>query len=297
MFLQNDVTFERKFSLDWGDAETDAYIESLLKDVLHEIGRKILHRLISSINRRMHKGFPEMLTYLLNKPMEYCSHMFVHVQYDTLYRVLYAIILARNENARLEEQPLTVPVSRKAKLVFSDYRFRPKSLDCFPFYFFFAACDAVTKLTSESLQWEVLYSVDRQCTKRQDTAKLLYSLTCPRRFLVDSQGQPVHVYDYYVRLRVDKPWYVPLLSGQLPRIPDATSTAKERGTFALRMMVLFRAHRDQESFVEEIFRGTIVSGTEDGVWDFVYKEYLRWKEHDIDAVARRIHAKQMFRVH
>ena len=60
MFLQNDVTFERKFSLDWGDAETDAYIESLLKDVLHEIGRKILHRLISSINRRMHKGFPEM---------------------------------------------------------------------------------------------------------------------------------------------------------------------------------------------------------------------------------------------
>ena len=29
---QNDVTFERKFSLDWGDAETDAYIQSLLKD-------------------------------------------------------------------------------------------------------------------------------------------------------------------------------------------------------------------------------------------------------------------------
>ena len=114
LYLQNDVTFERKISLDWGDAETDAYIESLLKDALHEIGRKILHRLISSTNRRMHKGFPEMLTYLLNKPMEYCSHMFVHVQYDTLYRVLYAIILARNENARLEEQPLTVPVSRKA---------------------------------------------------------------------------------------------------------------------------------------------------------------------------------------
>ena len=31
----------------------------------HEISKKILHRLISATNRRMHKGFPEMLTYLL----------------------------------------------------------------------------------------------------------------------------------------------------------------------------------------------------------------------------------------
>ena len=43
----------------------------------HEVCRKLLHSLISSTNRRMHKGFPEMLTYLLRKPMEYCSHQFV----------------------------------------------------------------------------------------------------------------------------------------------------------------------------------------------------------------------------
>ena len=43
-----------------------------------DIARKILHRLIACTNRRMHKGFPEMLTYLLRKPMEYASHDFVH---------------------------------------------------------------------------------------------------------------------------------------------------------------------------------------------------------------------------
>ena len=62
----------------------------------HEIARKTLHQLQSSTNRRMHKGFPEMLTYLLNKPMEYCSHMFATVPYDPLYRVIYKLALAHN---------------------------------------------------------------------------------------------------------------------------------------------------------------------------------------------------------
>lgn len=44
-----------------------------------EIAKKIFRRLIFSGNRRMHKGFPEMLTYLLNKPMYYASHKFVPV--------------------------------------------------------------------------------------------------------------------------------------------------------------------------------------------------------------------------
>ena len=45
----------------------------------YRVARNILHRLTSGMNRRMHKGFPEMLTYLMRKPMEYCSHEFVHV--------------------------------------------------------------------------------------------------------------------------------------------------------------------------------------------------------------------------
>ena len=42
----------------------------------HEHARQNLRRLLSSINRRMHKGFPEMLTCLLRKPLEYSSHAF-----------------------------------------------------------------------------------------------------------------------------------------------------------------------------------------------------------------------------
>ena len=45
-----------------------------------EASRRLLHRLESSCNRRMHKGFPEMLTFLLGKPMEYRSHQFVYFQ-------------------------------------------------------------------------------------------------------------------------------------------------------------------------------------------------------------------------
>ena len=74
-----------------------------------------------------------------------------------------------------------------------------------------------------------------------------------------SDGEPLHKYDYYVRLRVDKPWKVPLLYGQLPRAPDSAATANERGTYALLMMVLFRPFRHPRSFVEEIFRGSQVS--------------------------------------
>ena len=52
----------------------------------HEVVRRVLHRLVSSTNRRMHKGFPEMLTYLLRKPMAYSSHHFVHLSVDTIFR-------------------------------------------------------------------------------------------------------------------------------------------------------------------------------------------------------------------
>ena len=39
-----------------------------------EHARKLLHRLLHSTNRRMHKGFPEMISYILQKPDHYASH-------------------------------------------------------------------------------------------------------------------------------------------------------------------------------------------------------------------------------
>ena len=98
------------------------------------------------------------------------------------------------------------------------------------------------------MQWESLYTLAKRHVERQDTAKLLYSLKFPTRALVDSDGEPLHKYDYYVRLRVDKPWKVPLLYGQLPRAPDSAATANERGTYGLLMMLLFRPFRHPRSF-------------------------------------------------
>ena len=68
------------------EAEINALRESGVDLEAREVARLILHRLVSSTNRRMHKGFPEMLTYLLRKPMYYGSHEFVSVLLDPLIR-------------------------------------------------------------------------------------------------------------------------------------------------------------------------------------------------------------------
>ena len=41
-----------------------------VKDSATAARKKSLHRLVSSTNRRMHEGFPEMLSYLLRKPYD-----------------------------------------------------------------------------------------------------------------------------------------------------------------------------------------------------------------------------------
>ena len=48
--------------------------------------KALLNRLLSATNRRMHKGFPEMLSYLLNKPSEYCSHEFTSLPIEGALR-------------------------------------------------------------------------------------------------------------------------------------------------------------------------------------------------------------------
>ena len=58
----------------------------------HEVCRKLLHSLMAATNRRMHKGFPEMLTYILRKPMEYCSHEFVAFPIEFHLRALLAVL-------------------------------------------------------------------------------------------------------------------------------------------------------------------------------------------------------------
>ena len=62
-------------------------------DIQPQEEAQILHRLQSATNRRMHKGFPEMLTYLLRRPMEYPSHKFISLNVHNKFRTFLIGIL------------------------------------------------------------------------------------------------------------------------------------------------------------------------------------------------------------
>jgi hypothetical protein len=73
----------------------------------------------------MHKGFPEMLTYLLRKPMEYCSHTFVYVSimpfvWDASIMVQSRFTAPREcEGQQRKDSALELPI--EAKIRVSDY--------------------------------------------------------------------------------------------------------------------------------------------------------------------------------
>ena len=60
---------------------------------------------------------------------------------------------------------------------------------------------------------------------------------------------PFHDNDYYVKLRTHTAWRVPLFHGKCPPRPIASASAKEKGLYALWLMLLFRAHRQLHDFV------------------------------------------------
>ena len=112
-----------------------------------ENSRRILHRLMSSTNRRMHKGFPEMFTYLLRKPMEYSSHEFVNLHVAAPFQIASGLLLAKifdksfgtrqclqpRESSR-EESDFHIR-AEAPYLAYTDYPFRPQQLEDFPLFF------------------------------------------------------------------------------------------------------------------------------------------------------------------
>ena len=112
---------------------------------------------MASTNRRMHKGFPEMLTYLLRKPMEYCSHQFVHVIVDLPLRDALGVLFAGPRCSVLEgSKRFSTPGMRlhaSPSLKVKDYPFRPKQLELFPLYFFMSACETRLRLNADSMDW------------------------------------------------------------------------------------------------------------------------------------------------
>ena len=134
------------------------------KEPPSEVARQILQRLVSSTNLYMHKGFPEMLSYLLHKPTEYSSHLFVPLMFDTELRRAMAEVHkwvgGRRDPSTTNRPNGDVKLRTKPYLNYMDYPFRPHALENFPYYYFHSSCELVSHLGLRSLEWAVLKDAD-----------------------------------------------------------------------------------------------------------------------------------------
>ncbi|CAK0905228.1 unnamed protein product, partial [Prorocentrum cordatum] len=227
-----------------------------------EKARKLLHTQVAATNNRMHKGFPEMISYLLGKPIAYSSHTFVPVFFGKLLAIIRATMsqTARGEPVQTDHsqpRPYTTKLT-PAKLHIGelDYVRRPQELEQFPFYFFFASCDAKLPVGKnpppESLRW-VRDGSRRQCTAAPVTSAT-YDGVPLRGASTDAEpnGEVLYRYAYYISLRLTKPWKVPILYGKLPGRPASDDHLDEWFLYALNVMVLFRSFRALSDFVTRI---------------------------------------------
>ena len=112
------------------------------------------------------------------------------------------------------------------------------------------------------------------------------SKQCPHRSLVDDAGNALHRYGYYVRLRTDNAWKVPLVQGKRPPVPDESSSIKEKGMYALFLMLLFRPHRGPHDLVFRMLQNTRGAASEDEAWTHIHNAYQHWRRVEVDDVAR-----------
>ena len=266
----------------------------------HEVCRRFLHNLMASTNRRMHKGFPEMLSYLLRKPMEYCSHRFVSLMIEARLRRAMGVVTAASRGDSLPsldaDKRIGIGVANKCEVTEVDYNFRPEALISFPLYFFMAACVAHPRLNEQSMDWHVIAhqetSSDGQVVllrQRSYHPDPITSKIYPGEPLCGKDNRPLHRYAYYVKLLTTSPWRVPVLYGRMPRTPTETSTAYERGVYGLFLMMLFRPHRVVEDLSKFVYDNKQAPANEDEAWDMVYQEFERWRQ-GVDAQAAEARA-------
>ena len=264
----------------------------------HEEARQVLHRLISSTNRCMHKGFPEMLTYLLRKKMYVGSHSFVHCSVAHLFASFITRAIGWLRTGEAQTSPSAWAALRGTpRIKAADYEFRPVLLHRFPLYFFLSGCTARTALGPRRMNWVVLADTDGNLL-RQDSYKPTpeASKSVPELCLLDGTRRPIHTYTYYAALRTDEPWAVPILHMKLPRLPDETSSWEEKGHYALFLLWLFRPHRGPRDLVPSVtaeeskpqFEENIDTGScKDQHWRTIYEEFCRWREVEVREVASR----------
>ena len=259
--------------------------------------RQTLHRLLSATNRRMHKGFPELVTYILNKPMEYSSHKLVECFLPAPLSFAVAAVLARAgvadniqcPDAQVAPRPFGKQNAYRL-LNTLDYRFRPLALERFPLYFFMASCYTVGRLNHRCMDWCEVPSPTGILRHDSYDASPLQSKSVPGLCLLDVDGKPLHGYTYYVALRTQEAWHVPVLLGfRPPAVPHAEATPEERGRYGLVLQLLFRPHRSFALLAEL----AIGAGTPRGdmkecdAWEAVYTEFVRWRSEEVYPVADR----------
>ena len=240
---------------------------------MQEVVRRIMHRLLSSTNRRMHKGVPDMLTHLLRKPMGYCSREFYCYVHSRLGDGFEDLHCHKDHILQLHSAPQIKP---------EDYACRPAQLERFPLYIFLSSCVPTKELGPRSMEWVTLVTGETRCSHKKEPIK---SHVVPELCLVYSSWQPLSEYEFYVHLLTESAWHVPIICGKLPRVPDADAAAYEKGMYGLWLMLLFRPHRRVDGLIGFVIGKNDVRGSDDDVWDAVSKEFRRWRREDIDHVA------------
>jgi hypothetical protein len=255
-----------------------------------ERARSLLQRLQSSTNRRMHKGFPEMLAYIMEKPEYIASMEFVPLYY-TQVLISYVCFV---ESAASSQLTYSVPdfskrILRPGQIPYIDhvdYEFRSEQLRDFPLYFFIAACDAQGKWQKKSTLawWEP--ADGKICHPR---SAVRYSSTLKDvPLFAPTTTRNLREYAYYLALRTHKAWRCPELIGHIPpRIHDK-STVREKGEFALFVMLLLRPYRSFKKEVLEEAQTKVLKGSlcdADAHWIALYESYLTWRRH-IEHIAK-----------
>ena len=168
--------------------------------------------------------------------MLYSSHEFVPFNCDNPFRALQATLhsFVHNDGAHAgsHRRPYEVKLQSQYFLHQEDYPFRPIQLENIPRYFFMSACEAHKARSPLSLDWAE-FGERRQFTAQQVVTKAMLPMQA-------SPGVFIYKYAYYVHLRIDKAWKVPVLYGRSPPKPDKSATPSEKGLYALFLMLLFR---------------------------------------------------------
>ena len=272
-------------------------------DPIPEAGRKLLFRLISSMNKRYHWGMPSVYAYLVGKPMYYCSHRFTPLPFGHFLTRMCALVDdAHNTplpaaNARVEAcLPLDhiacdpPPTSTQPTYLTYDYPWRDRNLEQMPWYFFYAATQFVNSRPAHGWCWPCLLD-DGDCWQRhpaytrraKDARFYVFSRRGGDRVVLrdPASGTPLMRYDHYRRVLLDEPWSIPELVGSWPPFPTDDADGRARGHFSLFAFLLFRPWRSLEQALHVWLRPVHGDATKlrpDQLWQGLADAYALWKD-------------------